>query len=190
VARTDGTPAEPLHEEDVVEILLRQHERIRSGLDEVQSARSTRQEKFDALRALLAAHETAEEMVLRPVTIKTAGSEVATSVSAEEHQSTKVLADLEKMDVHSPEFETLFAGFRESVRAHAAHEERDEFPAVQKGRTPEELASMGRVLLAVEKIAPPHAHPSTAGSTTLNWAVGPFVSIVDRARDALSAATR
>jgi hemerythrin superfamily protein len=191
VAKTTGTPQEPLHEEDVIEILLRQHARIREGFIQVKAATGDeRRQRFIELRALLAAHETAEEMVLRPVSSQVAGHEVAQARNAEEKEANRVLSRLDDLDVTGPEFDSLFREFQQMVLDHAANEEAEEFPAVQKGRSADELASMGRVLLAVEKVAPTRPHPSTAGSPTLQWAVGPFVSVLDRARDALEKASR
>jgi len=191
MTKVTGTTHEPIHAEDVVEILLRQHARIREGFVQVKAATGAeRQERFTELRALLAAHETAEEMVLRPVSSQLAGSEVADARNAEEKEANRVLARLDSLDVHSAEFDTLFREFQVSVLDHAQKEEVEEFPAVQRGRSPEQLASMGKVLLALEKVAPTHPHPSTAGSPALQWAVGPFVSVLDRARDALAAAMK
>jgi len=191
MAKTTGTPQEPLHDEDVVEILLRQHARIKEGFIQVKAATGAeRAERFGELRALLAAHETAEEMVLRPVSSQVAGAEVADARNAEEKEANRVLAELDGMDPTSAEFDTLFREFQQLVLEHAAKEEAEEFPQVQKGRPAKELASMGRVLLAVEKIAPTRPHPAAAGSPTLQWAVGPIVSVLDRARDALAAAAK
>jgi hypothetical protein len=47
---------------------------------------------------------------------------------------------------------------------------------------------MGKVLRAAEKTAPTHPHPSTAGSPIAQWMVGPWASVIDRARDAIKAA--
>jgi hypothetical protein len=175
MAKSSGSTAEPLHEEDIVEILLRQHARIREEFILVKAATGDeRRARFADLRALLVAHETAEEMVLRPVSTQTAGPEVA---------------QLDGLDVTGGEFDALFRVFQDAVLAHASSEETEEFPLVQKGRSADELASMGRVLLAVEKLAPTRPHPSTAGSGSLQWAVGPLASALDRARDALSSAT-
>jgi hemerythrin superfamily protein len=188
---TKGTPQESLHAEDVVEILLRQHDRIREDFILVKAATGAeRQQRFDELRALLAAHETAEEMVLRPTTTMTAGQAVTDARNAEEKEANQMLAALEGLDVNTEAFESAFREFQQAVLAHAAAEEAEEFPFVQAGRTPEQLASMGQVLLAVEKIAPTHPHPSVAGSPLLQWATGPFVSVLDRARDALSSAVK
>ena len=186
-----GTPAESLHAEDVVSILLRQHERIREGFVQVKGATGDdRRDRFAELRALLAAHETAEEMVLRPTTVITAGQAVADARNAEEAESNRALAALEKLDVNTEEIEESFREFQRMVLAHAAAEEAEEFPFIREGRTPEQLAAMGQVLLAVEKIAPTHPHPSFAGQPLLQWTAGPFLSVLDRARDALTAATR
>ncbi len=188
---TKGTPQEPLHAEDVVEILLRQHDRIREGFITVKSATGTeRQQAFDELRALLAAHETAEEMVLRPTTTMTAGPAVTEARNAEEKEANRLLTELEKLDVTTEAFENALREFQQAVLAHAEAEEREEFPFVQAGRTPEQLAAMGQVLLAVEKIAPTRPHPSVAGSPLLQWATGPFLSVLDRTRDALTAAAK
>lgn len=177
--------------QSVVEILLRQHELIREGFISVKgSTGEDRVARFAELKALLAAHETAEEMVLRPTTTMTAGAAVAEARNAEEREANQLLADLERLDPNTEAFDAAFREFQHKVLAHAENEEREEFPHVVAGRTPEQLEAMGRVLLAVERIAPTHPHPSIAGSPTLQWATGPFFSILDRARDALTAATR
>lgn len=54
-------------DDDVVGILLRQHARIRALFGEVRGAEGARkQDAFNELRGLLAVHETAEEMIVRP----------------------------------------------------------------------------------------------------------------------------
>ena len=175
---------------NIIDILLQQHERIRGLFTQVRDAEGEhRKQAFDELRALLAAHETGEEMVLRPVSDEDAGKEVADARNQEEHRANQVLADLEKMDVSSTEFDRMFAEFEHAVLDHAEHEEREEFPAVRDREDPDKLVQMGKRLRAAEKIAPTHPHPSTAGSPAAQWTVGPFASLVDRARDAINSAT-
>lgn len=177
--------------EDVLTLLLAQHGRIKELFTDVRTSTGThRKQAFDELRALLAVHETAEEMVLRPVSREAAGDAVAEARNAEEKEANEVLARLEDMDVDSMEFGDAFTDFERSVLAHAAHEEAEEFPAVRANRTAEQLASMARALRAAENIAPTHPHPSTAGSTPAQYVVGPFASLVDRTRDAVSKAMR
>lgn len=177
-------------EGDVIAVLLEQHDRIRELFSRVTSAGGEqKQQAFDELRALLAAHETGEEMVLRPVSRNDAGAAVAEARDHEEDQANRALRDLEKMDVSSREFDRAFADFELSVLEHAAHEEREEFPAVRATEDPDKLTSMGRTLRSAEQTGPTHPHPSTAGSPAAQWTIGPFASLVDRARDALNNAT-
>ena len=175
---------------DVIDILLEQHRRIRELFTQVKRAEGERkQQAFDELRVLLAAHETAEEMVLRPVSCQDAGTAVADARNQEEREATRMLAVLEAMDVSSAEFGRAFAGFEQAVLDHAEHEEQQEFPPVRARESQPTLAGMGAVLLAAEMAAPTHPHPSTAGSPIAQWMVGPWASLIDRAQDAIKAAT-
>jgi hemerythrin superfamily protein len=176
---------------DMIAILLEQHQRIRELFAHVREASGEhRQQAFDELRALLAVHETAEEMVLRPISSKDAGAEVADARNEEEREATRTLTVLEMTDVSSAEFDRMFVEFEQAVLDHASHEEEDEFPLVRAREDRDTLMAMGRTLRAVERIAPTHPHPSTAGSPVAQWAVGPFASIVDRTLDALKNARR
>ncbi|MDT7642824.1 MAG: hypothetical protein QOC83_7112, partial [Pseudonocardiales bacterium] len=118
-----------------------------------------------------------------------AGTAVADSLNHEEEKANQLLANLEKMDVSSAEFDQAFATFERAVLDHALHEEREEFPPVREREDPEKLISLGRTLEAAEKIAPTHPHPSIAGSSTAQWTVGPFASLLDHARDAIKEVT-
>ncbi|MCW2612442.1 MAG: hypothetical protein QOC93_6 [Actinomycetota bacterium] len=176
--------------EDVIDILLRQHGRIRELFGDVKTADGEhKKQAFDELRALLAVHETAEEMILRPVSATVAGEAIAEARNKEEHEANHVLAELEKMDVTSADFDREFAEFEKAVELHAQNEESQEFPKVRDGVDADRRTRMGTALKAAESIAPTHPHPSTAGSPAAQWLVGPFASIVDRTKDALKKAT-
>jgi hemerythrin superfamily protein len=187
---TTGQSAAPTH--DVVGILLRQHERIRELFGHVREAQGEhRRHAFDELRALLAAHETAEEMVVRPFTSTDGGSkDVADAHNAEESEASRVLADLEKLDPDSAEFDSAFVTFEHAVLNHARHEETREFPIIRGKASREQREGMGLALIAAERIAPTHPHPGTAGKPAAQWTVGPFASLLDRARDAVRGAMR
>jgi hypothetical protein len=186
-AAEDRAKADQLPEGDVIRVLLQQHARIRELFADVKSATGEhKQRAFDELRALLAVHETAEEMVLRPVSEDVAPHGVAEARNKEEEEATKVLSKLEKLDCASTEFDTLLAKFEQSVSHHAEQEEAQEFPAILSGCDADKRKTLGSRILIAEKIAPTHPHELAAGSTAAQWVVGPFASIVDRARDALS----
>lgn len=176
--------------EDLIVILLSQHQRVRELMADVRTTEGERRRQaFDELRALLAAHETAEEMVLRQVTRAIGEEKVAEARNAEEDDAIHLLAELEKLDPTGPEFDVAFADFEQAILLHAEEEEREEFPRVQAETSADRRADVGRALIAAEKIAPTHAHPGVAGSSAAQWTAGPFVSLVDRARDALKKAT-
>lgn len=177
-----------LPEGDVIRILLDQHDRIRELFATVNAAtdQETMVATFDELRALLAVHETAEEMVLRPVSRRSASAQVAEARNEEESEANEVLAQLESMEVGSPEFSNRFAAFEKSVERHAEAEEHQEFPAIVVATEEKDRQRMGSLLEAVEKMAPTHPHPGAAGSTAAQWTVGPFASMADRARDAIA----
>ena len=169
----------------VISLLLEQHAKIRDTFGAVRAApKDQRQESFDQLRELLAVHEAGEEMVLRPVSRKDAGAQVADARNKEEDEAAHVLAELEKMDASDERFMAKLADFELAVSAHADHEELEEFPAVQSTHTVEELHALGDKLLAAERKAPTHPHPTAAGSPAAQRVVGPFAALLDKARDA------
>jgi hemerythrin superfamily protein len=173
---------------DLVEQLLAQHELIRACIDDVAKTTTAeaRQEAFDRLRELLARHETAEEMIVRPLTRGIAqGGPVASARMDEENESKDVLSKLESLDIASVEFARLFETFGHAVLTHAQNEETYEFPLLRQHLDDDKLATAEKQLLLAEEIAPTHPHPS-ARTTAINYLTGPFAAMVDRARDAIS----
>jgi hemerythrin superfamily protein len=172
---------------DVVGFLMGQHQQVKRLLSEVlETTGEQRQHAFDEAREMLARHETAEEMIVRPLTRKApAGDAVAEARMAEENEAKQVLADLEKMDVGSSEFVTAFTSFRQSVLSHAEAEERDEFPLLRQNVDADALDKARKQVERAEKMAPTHPHPSVK-TTAANYVAGPFAAMLDRARDAFS----
>ena len=182
----DRVAAATLPEGDIVGILLEQHVRIRELFGEVRGAAGDeRRERFNELRALVAVHETAEQIVLRPNTAERVNARIADARIQEEVEATKALAELEHLVVDSPAFAASFAQFEKSVTEHAEAEENEEFPAIVNDFTVEERQRLGRLLKATETIAPTHPHPKVAGHEAATIATLPVASIIDRARDIL-----
>jgi len=189
-AQEDLAKAAQLPEGDVIRLLLEQHARIRQLFTEVKAARGEEcRDAFAELRALLAVHETAEQLVLRPASKKTAGEHVAEARTQEEVEATRMLAELEELTVDSPDFAARLATFESDVDRHAEAEEHEEFPAILAGCTEEERQRMGTRLQAAEKVAPTRPHPSVAGSTAATLLTAPLAAIVDRTRDAIQKAS-
>jgi hemerythrin superfamily protein len=188
-AAEDRAKAAELPEGDVIRVLLEQHAQIKDLFAEVMRANGPdKQEKFDALRALLAVHETAEELVLRPVSADVAGQEIVDARNREETDANAALADLEGLDIESPEFDIRLEGFRKAVDEHAEAEEKDEFSQILAGCDEGRRQDLGRKIKAAEAMAPTHPHPEADPGSTKQKLMGPFASMVDRVRDALSSA--
>jgi iron-sulfur cluster repair protein YtfE (RIC family) len=174
---------------NAVDLLLRQHEQIIALFKKVTDAKTDagRQHAFDELRELIAVHETAEEVIVRPVTRKQVpgGDDIADARMAEENEGKEALAELEKITASSPAFVERFAAFRADVEEHAKHEEELEFPALRDKLDADTLATMGKRIQQAEAAAPTHAHPS-AKTTAANVVLGPFAAIADRIRDAIA----
>jgi hemerythrin superfamily protein len=178
---------------DVVDLLLSQHEEVRSLFGQIQGAAGTAKKgSFDRLVNLLAVHETAEEIVVYPVVRKTGpdGERLADARTAEEDKAKDALSELEKLEATSAEFDTKLQAFQQMVETHAGNEEREILPLLRQSQSPEELTRMAEAVEAAEKMAPTHPHPHGPESAVGNLVVGPFVAIVDKVRDALRSHAR
>ena len=179
--------------DDVVKFLKDQHNLIKDMFDEVLSASDpkAREKAFTDLRQLLAVHETAEEMVVHPRVRReaAAGDEIVDARLHEEHEAKQKLSKLESMDVASKEFIDELTKFKGAVIDHAEHEENEEFNKLERKLDADERQRMAKAVLAAEAIAPTRPHPGVE-SAKANFVVGPFASMLDRARDAISAALR
>lgn len=179
--------AAQLAQDDILGVLLNQHARIRELFPETHvTGGEEKRTNFRDLRALLAVHEAAEEMILRPVAKKHAGESEAERRNEEEADIEQILAELEQMDLFGSQFEAKLGELEKFFGDHADREEQEEFPAVRAGCDDEQRQRMGRRLLKAERAAPTRPHPAAAGSPAAQWAVGPFAALLDRARDAMA----
>jgi capsid protein len=168
----------------VVAVLLNQHAWIRNLFADVDAAHgAARRTAFDTLRTLLAIHEAGEEIVVRPISKKAADGTVAEARNAEEKQAAELLADIEKLDVDSEEFARKLTALEKDVSQHAESEEREEFPYLLTSLDADRQLKLGARLIKVEQTAPPHPHPTAAGSTVKQVVIGPFAALLDAARD-------
>jgi hemerythrin superfamily protein len=177
--------------DDVVKFLKGQHDLIKDMFDDVLSASSSeaREKSFIALRQLLAVHETAEEMVVHPRARREIadGDAIVDARLHEEHEAKQQLTKLEGMDIGSKEFIDELTTFRDAVVDHAEHEETEEFSKLARNLDASDLKSMAAAVQAAEAIAPTRPHAGVE-SAMLNFAIGPFASMMDRARDVIKQA--
>jgi hemerythrin superfamily protein len=179
--------------DDVVKFLKGQHDLIKDMFEEVFSASEVkaREKAFIELRQLLAVHETAEEMVVHPYVRRevSAGEQIVDARLHEEHKAKEMLSKLEDMDIGSKAFLDELAKFRDAVIDHAEREETEEFNKLERKLDAGQRERMAKAVQAAESIAPTRPHPGVE-SAKANFAVGPFASMLDRARDLIGAALR
>jgi hemerythrin superfamily protein len=172
--------------DEVIAFLKAQHNLIEDMFDQVLHASDpqAREKPFVQLRQLLAVHETAEEMVVHP-RVRREVDAVDSIVDArleEEHAAKELLSKIEKIDITSQQFIDELTKLRDSVLDHALHEETYEFPKLERQLDADELRRLTSAVRAAEAIAPTRPHAGVE-SPMLNFAVGPFASMIDRARD-------
>lgn len=172
--------------DEVVTFLKAQHALIEDMFEEVLHASEpqAREKPFIELRQLLAVHETAEEMVVHPRLRREAddGDAIVDLLLKQEHEAKEQLSKIEALDITSQEFIDELTKLRDAVLAHAEHEEIEEFPKLQQEVDADDLKRMGTAVKMAEAIAPTRPHAGVE-SAKLNFAVGPFASMLDRARD-------
>jgi hemerythrin superfamily protein len=177
--------------DEVVAFLKAQHNLIEDMFDEVLLASDpqAREKPFLELRQLLAVHETAEEMVVHPRVRREAdaGDAIVDARLAEEHEAKELLSQIEKLHTTSQQFIDELTKLRDAVLDHAEHEENEEFPVLQREVDADDLKRMATAVRAAEAIAPTRPHAGVE-SAKLNFVVGPFASMLDRARDLIQQA--
>lgn len=174
--------------DDVVTYLKDQHETIKALFTETLDATNAedQQEAFTRLRTMLAVHETAEEMMVHPRVRRKVegGADVADARLTEEHEAKVALSELEKIPCGTADFSKALIHLQAAVLEHARREEREEFTLLEQQLDDASLQQLTSAVQVVERIAPTHPHAGVE-SAFANFAVGPFASMLDRARDAL-----
>ena len=122
---------------DVVTLVLQQHVDIVELMEDLAASRpgvERRRLLHDTL-SLVAAHEHAEQSVLRPVTEMTAGCDVADARTREGQRSVSELRHLTMADPDATSFSARLDTVRRSFAADALLEEAHELPSVRSGLT-------------------------------------------------------
>ena len=162
--------------QNIVELLLRDHRKIESLLGMLDGESDEELgDYFCNLREELIRHEMAEELVVYPAFRKNVGggNAIADACIAEQSEAEETLAALEKEDTTSISFRTQLGALRQSVLAHAKHEEADVFPALQRDTGASELAELGDRYDKALDAAPTHPHPHAAGHAASQQGSGP-----------------
>ena len=178
---------------DVVAVLTGQHTEAREILAELDEtvaavAEITRDMAgpFRRLVALLSAHEAAEELVVYPaLRTRLQRGTLAGEIIAEEDEGRRQLARLEKLAAGFFAFPDALAQFEQTLLAHAEHEERTVFPALEAGLSVEERARLGADVRYAEVKAPSHPHAHSPHGAIGHAVLDPVLATIDRLRDSV-----
>ena len=176
---------------DVIDEVQSDHREIERLFGRVSAATGERRaEVFRDLVRKLAVHETAEQELVHPLTRMADARDVTERRLAEEKEAEQALSDLMDLGPEDPGFDVRFEELRVEVLHHATREEEEEHPAIRAGVARQELQALAAPFRAAEATAPTRPHPNGPTSAPGNMVVGPIVSIMDRARDAIQDAMK
>ncbi|MGH9082705.1 MAG: hemerythrin domain-containing protein [Acidimicrobiales bacterium] len=176
--------------DDVLVLLVEDHRQVEGVLAQFDTVSvAGRGELFWKLTNELVRHEVAEEIVVYPALRDVpGGDQVAGSRIAEQSEAEEKLAAMERLDAESAEFADQFITLRSAVLAHARAEESTALPLLADHLPSERLVEMGERYQRAKRGAPTHPHPHAPDSPPGNLVLGPVAALVDRIRDAASAA--
>ncbi|MFX0581260.1 hemerythrin domain-containing protein [Nocardia nepalensis] len=173
--------------DDVVDVLMAQHEQIKDLFAQLKSGQGDKSELFNELVRLLAVHECAEEEAVHPLAARAlfGADQMVEQRLAEENHAKRALADLYDLGVDHPDFDGKLAEFADAVVEHASHEEKEEFSLLRQQFSVHQLERMAGSVRAAEAVAPTRPHPGAGESALANLLVGPPLAVFDRVRDAV-----
>lgn len=114
--------------QDLVELLVNQHEQVKAVMPTVLTADGQqRVEAFAQVRRMLAVHEALEQESVHLLAKSEVGRDEAAARVKEETEAATAITTLEGLDVDSADFTQQYQTLVKDVVAHAEHEEQQEF---------------------------------------------------------------
>ena len=166
---------------DVTTVLRDQHAEIRRAFVRAALPGPRRAAEFRRLVRMLAQHEAAEEAHVHPTTRRAGRRATAAARVGEEERAKQLLARLWQIGPHGAGYLRCLGALGREVLAHAAREEREEFPVLDGLGRAKRWVLAAEVRLARE-LAPTRPHPKVNGELANKLAM-PVFGPADRLRD-------
>lgn len=174
----------------LIDRILEDHQSFREQFPNVTAVEGKeREQRLHELTKDLVMHEVAEEEIVWPE-VRAAvpdGDHLADERTEEESQAERMLADLDKMDVMSPDFEATFAKLQAAVLRHAEEEERTVLALLAEAKDRDDLEELGDWWQRAKRLAPTRPHPHAPNTALGNLLGSPVLATVDHLRDAVRA---
>ena len=166
---------------DVTTVLKDQHAGIRRAFARAAMPGPRRATEFRRLVRMLAEHEAAEEAHVHPTMRRVGGPGVAAARVGEEERAKRLLARLWHIGPNGRGYLPLLGLLGWRVIRHAAREEREEFPVLDRlGRARRWM--LGAEVALARELAPTRPHPRVNGELANKLAM-PLFGPADRLRD-------
>ncbi len=172
---------------DVIELLKQDHAEVNELFRRYQLASRT-ETTDDLVRQVvreLSVHAAIEEQFVYPLLrFRVAdGRAMADESIAEHHEVKELLSRIEGSAPGSSARADLMAELIEAVRAHVEDEEGEVFPRLRENTDETLRRSLGKLARAAKYAVPTHPHPLVPGTATAQLLAGPWLTLVDKARD-------
>jgi hemerythrin superfamily protein len=134
---------------DVIELLEKDHVRIRSLFSELESTDAPQdlQDYFDKLDNILTIHASAEERVLYPQSRNCEGTTKLIDKGQQEHEKgDQMVLEIKSISPNESEFKQKVGELQEFMLNHLDEEENDLFPKVRQCMGDEKLEQLGTQL--------------------------------------------
>jgi hemerythrin superfamily protein len=181
---------------DAIALLRQDHRAVEKLFKQFEKAgpraHKTRRDVVERVIRELAVHAAIEEQVFYPA-VREAVPDTEDEVleSLEEHHIVKwTLAELDGMDPEHERFVPKMTVLMESVRHHVDEEENELFPQVRAALSRKQLAELGEAMAEAKRTAPTRPHPRAPDTPPGNLVAGAGAALLDKARDAVSSATK
>jgi hemerythrin superfamily protein len=172
---------------DVIDLLTNDHAEVNAlfGRFKQSSKPETKQELAKEIVHELSVHAAVEENFVYPLMRAKLenGSEKANHAIEEHQQVKRLLADIEKLDAGSADFDKTMEKVTESVRHHVEEEEGELLPALRSNTSADTREKLGTLVEKAKSVVPTHPHPLVPGTATAQLLAGPWASIIDHVRD-------
>ena len=168
---------------DVTEVLKDQHDQIRRAFTRAAVPGRGRARAFQQLVQMLSTHEAAEQAHIHSTVRRAGRGATAAARQGEEEQAKELLARLWQIGPGGRGYLGCLRSLRRAVLAHAAREEREEFPVLAGlGRARRRM--LGLEVKLAKELAPTRPHPKVNGDLANRLAM-PVLGPADRCRDLL-----
>jgi hemerythrin superfamily protein len=163
---------------NAVDLLLRQHDQIRSLFEKFESMShrpsKKKEELVGELITILTKHAKVEELVFYPAVgneVEGQGDEVDESIE-EHHGADLLMRELEGLSSDATRYDTKVHVLMENVMHHIEEEESDLFPSVREALSEERLRQIGAGMQEAWEVAPSRPHPSAPQTPPGNVLLG------------------